>query len=461
MFTNIFGGALFDAADRPGTGTTKPSIDLSKTSGSSPPFEITVFNSKRPLSKTIKLKDDGTTLEKGHAHPLASGYAIRYPITGGMQEFATVVNSLNQRQAIATGQLAPGLPDAIKIAAEGKLQPGEYTRARANVVHLPGEPGLALLDFDRGGMPQEVKDRLDALGGFESAIMSVVPELAQTARLLRPSTSAGIRNIKTGEVYGAGGYHLYVLLADATDSEYFLKLVQQHCWLHGLGWMTLSKVGSISIKSIVDVATWGSERLCYEGPPMLGKGLAKEPRACQVHEGSAFDTRLIPDLDKDELAQVYALCQAERERLKPETVRLQSIARQTAYDRERARGATHEEARRAVDGLQQFRMLPLSHLLYFNGWMDVAHILENPQRYADRYCADPEEGPDYGTTTAVLRVNDAGIFIDSCAHGAAATERQFWLKNSEATLLETQDYWMNLPPDHSDWTALASNVGEA
>jgi len=447
---------LLDAADRPGAGEPR------NTQLETQPFEITVLNSNRPLSKTIKLKDDGITLDKGQAHPLASGYAVRYRITGGMQEFADVVNSLTQRQAIATGQLAPGLPDAIKIVTDDRAEPPtSYGKTRANVVHLPGEPGLALLDFDRGGMPQEVKDRLDALGGFENAILHVVPELEHAARLLRPSTSAGIRNIKTGEVYEAGGYHLYVSLADATHSEWFLKLIQQHCWLHGLGWMTLSKVGSISIKSIVDVATWGSERLCYEGPPVLGKGLEKLPRACQVHEGSAFDTPLIPDLNKDELAQVYALCQAERERLKPETVRLQAMALQTAYDRELARGATPDEARRSVDGLQQFRMLPLSHLLYFNGWMDVAHVLENPQRYADHYCADPEEGPDYGTTTAVLRVNDAGIFIDSCAHGAAATERRFWLKNSEASVLATQEHWLNLPPDHPDWKALTANVGRA
>lgn len=260
MSLHLYETVAFEVFDRPGEGV------FTQTQLETPPFEITILNSTRPLSKTIKLKSDGITLDKGQSHPLASGHAIRYPITGGMQELANVVNSLTQRQAIATGRLAPGLPDAIKIVNDNVAEPPlSYGKTRANVVHVPGEPGLALLDFDRNGMSPMAKDRLDALGGFEQAILHVVPGLAQTARLLRPSTSAGIRNIKTGEVYEAGGYHLYVLLADATDSEYFLKLVQQRAWLAGLGWMTLSKVGSISIKSIVDVATWGSERLCYEG----------------------------------------------------------------------------------------------------------------------------------------------------------------------------------------------------
>jgi hypothetical protein len=42
-----------------------------------PPFEITVLNSKRPLSKTIKLKMDGITLDKGRAHPMERGEALR------------------------------------------------------------------------------------------------------------------------------------------------------------------------------------------------------------------------------------------------------------------------------------------------------------------------------------------------------------------------------------------------
>ena len=203
MFTNIFGGALFDAADRPGTGTTKPSIDLSKTSGSSPPFEITVFNSKRPLSKTIKLKDDGATLEKGHAHPLASGYAIRYPITGGMQEFATVVNSLNQRQAIATGQLAPGLPDAIKIAAEGKLQPGEYTRARANVEQTTKLGVLEYIHRHPGETQTAIRQRLNLSKGTASRWLKDL----KAAHWIAETVTGGWRITRAGktEIAAEGG----------------------------------------------------------------------------------------------------------------------------------------------------------------------------------------------------------------------------------------------------------------
>jgi hypothetical protein len=143
MYKNLYETVAFEANMGLGAGNLRNS-QLVET----PPFEITVLNSTRPLSKTIKLKKDGVTLDKGRSHPMERGEALRCHVASGMQEFANVLDSLNERQAIAVGQLAPDLPDAIKIVTEDKAEPpASYGKTRENVVHVPGEPGLLLHDL--------------------------------------------------------------------------------------------------------------------------------------------------------------------------------------------------------------------------------------------------------------------------------------------------------------------------
>jgi len=303
--------------DRRGAGVTQPSVDLSKTSGTSPPFEITVFTSDKPLSKTIKL-DDNDGLVKSASHPIAHGYASRLRITGGMQQLADTLDHLTKNQAIATGRLCDDLPDKVEIATKKFLSkyPGAVGRLKANIVHVSGEPGSLLLDFDTKGMTPEVKNRLAALGGFAQAISYIVPAVENCARLLRPSTSANIRNIKTGKMYPGGGEHLYLMIKDIADSERALKALHDWCWYFDLGWSMVSTAGSVLERSIVDVSTWGSERLCYEAVPVLGRGLVQEKRTSTAYEGQPLDTiNDIPDPSPQAMEKINAKRQAERERL--------------------------------------------------------------------------------------------------------------------------------------------------
>ena len=389
--------------------------------------------------------------------------ALRISITSPISPLSVI--TIGHWSPAISQALRPALTDSSTMTASrfGCRVRWAYARARANIMHLPGEPGVALLDFDRGGMPQEVKDRLDALGGFESAIMSVVPELAQTARLLRPSTSAGIRNIKTGEVYGAGGYHLYVLLADATDSEWFLKLIQQRCWLAGLGWLTLSAAGSTLVKSIVDTSTWGSERLCYEASPILGKGLVKEPRVAQVHEGVALDTRLcIPDLSDADIETMQRLQIAEYEKLQPQIDIARGIHRAGLMQRALKRGVSPEEAKEMAEWAERRVLLP-TYLLWFQtwGWVRVDDILADPEKFKGKRCADPEEGPDYmSQTPAIVRVDGGDIWIDLFAHGAGPTDRRFYLRSRDQLLeLAQGNQWLNgISPEDMEAMMLAAKI---
>ena len=64
-------------------------------------------------------------------------------------------------------------------------------------------------------MPPAVRAKIDALGGFWPALVSVLPELEAVGRVLRASTSAGIFRSDTGDrLPGSNGLHAFVIVMD-------------------------------------------------------------------------------------------------------------------------------------------------------------------------------------------------------------------------------------------------------
>ncbi len=91
------------------------------------------------------------------------------------------------------GDLAEGLPDRIKLERDAFADPPRDARAHAADLPVPAGPaGAALLDYDQKAMPDEVRQRLADLGGFEGALAALLPGYADLARVVRASTSAGL-----------------------------------------------------------------------------------------------------------------------------------------------------------------------------------------------------------------------------------------------------------------------------
>src|SRR5262249_28877979 len=109
---------------------------------------------------------------------------------------------------------------AVTIPKRLEKHPDAITRSREYIDYRPGVPAWCLIDFDTKGMPKEVSDRIDALGGMLNALLTVAPELANAARVSRASTSAGLYRSDTGEsISGSNGMHHYVLVEDGGDID--------------------------------------------------------------------------------------------------------------------------------------------------------------------------------------------------------------------------------------------------
>ena len=228
------------------------------------------------LSKRISLSADGTIKSDGTECIMTAGKAKRVCIPD-ISHLSKIVGSLASNEAIALGALAPHLPDVVEITTKrkhaelnGTAHPGIIARTGDHIRYRPDQSAFALLDFDSKGMPDEVKDRLKNAGGFGPAILSVIPAMANVARMMRASTSSGLYRADTNEkLPGSNGLHLYITVKSGQDVDRFLRDLHNRCFLAGFGWLMVGAGGQLLERSIVDRMVGAPERLIFEGAPIL------------------------------------------------------------------------------------------------------------------------------------------------------------------------------------------------
>src|SRR5262249_23184934 len=140
-----------------------------------------------------------------------------------MTALATLITSLSSREAIALGALGQDLPETVEVVTADKLNglTGAIARTKAFLRYDSSRAAFALLDFDKKQMPREIAARIEMLGGFWGALVTILPELENAAHLVRGSTSSGLYRTDTGERF-PGGEHAYVRVRDGADIPRFL-----------------------------------------------------------------------------------------------------------------------------------------------------------------------------------------------------------------------------------------------
>jgi predicted P-loop ATPase len=381
------------------------------------------------LSKKISL-DDGKVVSDGSACAMAHGRARRVRLAG-LEDLAALIERLDSNQALALGALREDLADEIGIATAEELasapRDGVVARTASNIRYVEGEPALGLFDYDTKDMPTEVAAKIEALGGFWGALVSVVPSLGAAGHLARRSTSSGLSNAETGENYrGSSGVHEYVEAEDGGDFERFLKTVHDRAWLTGLGWHAIGKAGQFLERSIVDRGVGQGERLVFEAAPNVVPPLRQDAasRRPVFYRGGRIDTRACPPLTAIEEREANALKAESRRRLEPERKQvreayLDAEARKLVGHR---KGMSLAEARAAVERRIDGRVLLPDFIL---PWDDpeaiatVGDVLDHPAAFEGAHLADPIEGPDYGRGKATVMIGreDGVPFIHTFAHG--------------------------------------------
>jgi hypothetical protein len=400
--------------------------------------EITLFDSlSGPLSKAISINPDGT-LRKDGAVQLFSGIATRMPVADAAG-LAKIIDRMTSMQAISSGAMRAGLSDREQVCDRAALtQPyplPRIARTKENFVYALDRPGVVLLDFDTGGAPDSIRG-LD----FLAAVTRLVPALAVVGLVTRASTSAGIRRRADNALVGnSSGMHVYLFVSDVADSDRFLRTLHDRAWLAGLGWYTPARDGKLLERSIVDQMVASSERLIFEGKPILSDDLVQEPRTCSVHAGGYLDTQLFcPDLPPAERERVEAFKAAARAGI---TGRAEA-AREKFFTE---RGFTPAERQSYIKD-QDTAWLPQHFELSFDNGetVTVAQVNDDLESYVGRSLADPAEGISYGRGKAKVLRTETGVKIKSFAHGGR------WY--------EIRDMWKGVPTAPSPAGALVSVI---
>jgi len=267
-------------------------------------------------------------------------------------------------------------------------------------------------------MPDEVQAKLKELGGFQRALETVCHELAQTAMIVRPSTSANIVNTDTGEVPDTDGQHIFVLVKDGSDANRFLRVLADHCWLEGLGWHVISRDGKLLERSIVDVSLADANRLVFEANAECRAPLKAMPRPAVIHDGDVLDTKqAAPDLGANVRAEVLRLQSASMKSLEAEARKAHDKWVQDIIDAGVKRGLSPEAARRAAENIGKGVLRPNIELEFDDrgiGCITVGDLLADPQRFDHETLADPVEGINpaigWGRNKAIFYADNLTIF---------------------------------------------------
>ena len=391
--------------------------------------EITVFTKRSgTLSKSIELID-GKIAANADACSMANGVARRVPIDiGALAAFADLINAFTCRDAYALGRIKEGHPAKVRVVATHKLDGGHdpetIARNQAFLGFDISKPGLALLDTDYKAAPEAVRRRIEAAGDVWPILCQVLPQLALVGRVVRASTSSGLRNRDTGETFpGSGGSHTIIPILDAGDLRRFLYDLFDRMWFAGLGWGMVSGCGSFLERSPIDKYVGTPERLIFEAPPVIKAPLEQAPRLAVAYPGGALDTLSVcPPLTDAERTEAKRLKDAERARLKPEMEARRATWSETHVKRMVAGGMPEAQARAHVARWADTNELSGDFPLVFDdralGVATVADVIAAPARYVGKTLADPFEGLTYGRNIAIVYQRpDGKLWVYSLAHG--------------------------------------------
>lgn len=402
---------------------------------------ITRLRSDEPVAKafTVDPATGELTARPQGTVTNAAGEVLDTPSAGAL---AALIERLDPCDVLMTGQPRNGAR-TVTVKTDKRVRGmGKDTVTSRGIVartldyfEFETGPGWLLIDHDTKAMPEDVRARVEALGGGLGALAHIWPDVLKAARVFKPSSSGGVY-VEGGSRRVATGFHLFVLVEDVSRSAMALAALQARAWAAGLAFFRLSAAGGRLERSIVDTAVGSPERLIFTAPPILGPGVFRDPPPLRFWEGEAV---AIPSAPPPETWE--PIRDAARAALEPEAVRVTATTR----------GISEPEAREIVRAGGTRESLPGDVLIYGpgGGLVRVRDLVAGLSRPCRLSLPDPFEGPSYGRTTASLiwdKGNAAPIIV-SHAHGVRTLYR---LPPPEYGKTPAQAIWDVRPPDLPD-----------
>lgn len=319
-----------------------------------------------------------------------------------------LVEEMTPDMALVLG-VAPHLPEQFTLSEGGPR------RTRETFQFSPGA-GWLLLDYDTDQMPDGVRQRIAELGGPLAAMEHIWPETRGACRVFKPSSSSGVYRSGDEPPVRFEGFHLYVLLKDQTQSADTLKALEARAWAEGLGWIKVSRSGSLLVRSIFDTTVGAPERLVFAGPPELAAGVARVVFPTEWQEGLLLEAPTFPEGVEWQRRIVEA-----KERLRPVAKQSEREWKKQQVRKSIGLGASAREATAAVNIRLTGSVLTDDTFLDLNdgSTIRVGDLLDQgPPATGKLSLPSPLDGIEYGRGKATLLWSKGSqpIIVDH-AHG--------------------------------------------
>ena len=302
-----------------------------------------------------------------------------------------------------------------------------------------------MLDYDPHG--EEVLGRDEII----KTIRKAVPGLVNASMLWWPSSSSYIFN-GDKDLTGLRGQRVYILVKNAADIPRAGAAIVEYFWAAGLGYIEISKSGSLLERCPVDSTVWQTNRLDFAAGAICSAPLVQRRGDPEIVPGNVevVDTQTtIPNpCDKTiesanharAIAKAAAQSEAAGQRELWVETRVTALTQKSGDTSAEAQQRARVTAQRAVEdktlaGDYVITVIEKSQRIE----VTVGEILDNPARFHGALTLDPIE-PDYlgGKDVGKLYLYRAVPILNSFAHGGRVYKLRRQPRDIE--ILQGNDY---------------------
>ena len=186
-----------------------------------------------------------------------------------LQALIPIIGALTPKQAFCYGTVTvPG--DRHQVVTKSHQVDGKnISRSRNFYEFSQHTEGVLLIDYDPPKTEKPIPKN-DVL----TTLTKVVPALGNAEVLVIDSASSYIYRTDSGAcIKGAGGLHILVRVAKASEIPALGEAINARLWLAGFGYIGKSDDGKRLVRSLIDTSVWQPERLSFESGAVCGAGL--------------------------------------------------------------------------------------------------------------------------------------------------------------------------------------------